>query len=116
MANLDVAGLLAYLLSIYPSVTFDPSLDTLVPAPISDVSAAVTNTLYTAIHAGLPTWVASFLPKPQAILSATAPIPISLTPAQLKAALLGLSSKDLLTDIPAKTVNLLVFNNATTLK
>jgi hypothetical protein len=36
-----------------------------------------------------------------------------LTPAQLKALVLDLATRDLLTDIPDKTPNLLLFNNAT---
>jgi len=116
MASPHVAGLLAYLLSIYPSVTFDPSIES-TTAPVDGVASIATATLYTAIHANLPVWVASFLPKPQAVLSNTvAPIPSTLTPAQLKDAIIALSSPDLLSDIPANTINLLVFNNATTLK
>ncbi|KAG8862602.1 serine protease [Tulasnella sp. 330] len=118
MASPHVAGLLAYLLSIYPSVTFDPEIQS--TEAVSSISATITATVYTAIHANLPIWVASFLPKPQqaqAVFgSSVAPIPSALTPAQLKAAILQLSSPDLLTDIPSNTINLLVFNNATALK
>ncbi|KAG9027350.1 serine protease [Tulasnella sp. JGI-2019a] len=121
MASPHVAGLLAYLLSIYPSVTFDPELyNTVAPASVSSMASTVTATVYTVIHANLPVWVATFLPKPQqaqAVFgSSVAPIPSGLTPAQLKAALIDLASPGLLTDIPKNTVNLLVFNNATSLK
>jgi len=119
MASPHVAGLVAYLLSIYPSVTFDPSIGgSVAPAPLAGIASIATATLYTVIHANLPTWVASFLPKPQAVLSGAdvAPIPTMLTPEQLKAALLELASPDMLSDIPANTINLLVFNNATQLK
>lgn len=135
----DVAGLLAYLLSIYPSATFDPETKSFVPASaqLSSVSAAATSTLYAVVHANLPSWAAAFLPAPQAViaqvsgfasrmtfstvgLSVTqdelAPIPTILTPAQLKAAILALSTKDVLTDLPKNTVNKLIFNNATDLK
>jgi len=83
MASPHVAGLLAYLLSIYPSVTFDPSVQSAaVPETASSLSAMATATIYTAVHANLPVWVASFLPKPQQVLSSTvAPIPTILTPA-----------------------------------
>jgi cerevisin len=44
------------------------------------------------------------------------PVPSPLpTPAMLKKALLALSTKDALSMLPAKTVNLLIFNNATDL-
>jgi len=121
MASPHVAGLLAYLLSIYPSVTFDPSVSSLVPDtaayPLGAAGAAATSSFFAVVHANLPNWVSTFLPAPQATLAvpsdAVAPIPITLSPAQLKAAILELSSPGLLTDIPAKTINLLVFNNAT---
>ena len=39
--------------------------------------------------------------------------PTTLSPKQLKKALLGLSTPGALTDLPKDTVNLLIFNNAT---
>ncbi|KAG8905065.1 serine protease [Tulasnella sp. 403] len=120
MASPHVAGLLAYLLSIYPSSTFDPK-PAAVPnvTPLNSVTSAATTGFYTAVHASLPVWVSSFLPAPQVALAPRddmAPIPIILNPAQLKAAIINLASEGLLTDIPRDTKNLLVYNNATELK
>jgi cerevisin len=116
MASPHVAGLIAYLLSIYPSVTFDPEVGKY-NTPTDSVMAMATATLYTAIHANLPVWIASFLPKPQAVLTnSAAPIPSIITPFQLKSAIEELSSPGLLTGVPENTVNLLVFNNATHFK
>ena len=109
MASPHVAGLLAYLLSIYPSVTFDPEIEYVQP------TSPVATGLWAVVHANLPSWVASFLPTPQVSFTA-APIPVILSPAQLKAALLSLSTEGVLSDLPAKTINLLIFNNATDLK
>lgn len=123
MASPHVAGLLAYFLSIYPSVSFEPLLEnSLIPETIlgSTIAAAGMRSLYTVVHAALPAWISSALPSPfmagaqQAFsTSSVAPIPHTLTPAQLKKAILTLSLKDQLTDLPEKTVNKLIFNNAT---
>lgn len=138
----DVAGLLAYLLSIYPSVTFDPEIKAaLIPEsatqPLTGFAAVATSGFYAAVHANLPSWVSHFLPSPVSLLvrvrsptefsldgdltffpsqDELAPIPAVLTPAQLKKAILALSSPDMLSDIPKDTVNKLIFNNATELK
>jgi len=114
---IDVAGLLAYLLSIYPSTTFNPSVEQALTPSFSlesTVSAAASSSVYVSIHAALPAWASAYLPKPVQATFGVAPVPSKgITPAQLKAAILELSSPDLLSDIPANTVNLLVFNNAT---
>jgi len=119
MASPHTAGLLAYLLSLYPSKEFDhfladdvnsgslESQTTFLSGPLSSV--------YGFTYSSLPSWITGFLPPPSWI-EALAPVPKPpvLTPAQLKKALLGLASQDLLSDLPEKTPNLLIFNNATT--
>jgi len=42
-----------------------------------------------------------------------APVPKTLSPKQLKQALLSLASSGMLKDLPKDTANLLIFNNAT---
>jgi cerevisin len=62
----------------------------------------------------MPRWVGGFLPSPRLVHAITAPIEYKpLSPAVLKKALIKLSSKGLLTEIPSDTVNLLIFNNYT---
>ena len=125
MASPHIAGLLAYLLSIYPSKTFDPSfgadesLISLTSSRFQDSqgkSSALS--FYTMAHRVLPSFIASYLPSPKlldTVLSNedVAPIPKTLTPSQLKKALIALATEGVLSDLPAKTVNLLAFNNAT---
>jgi cerevisin len=115
MASPHTAGLLAYLLSLYPSETFNPE-------PEKDyfafpTLAQQTFSGYAVVHAALPSFIARFLPAPSFVDAFVAPVPYpdrpTMTPNQLKKALIALSSKGLLTDLPAETVNLLVFNNAT---
>ena len=118
MASPHTAGLLAYLLSIYPSAAFDPLLgpDFLPPSLSSQSSPAGFASVYALAHAALPSWVSEFLPSPRFldIVDDVAPTgPLTLTPEQLKKALVALSSKDMLDSLPPKTVNLLIFNNAT---
>lgn len=118
MASPHTAGLLAYLLSIYPHETFDPTFDSEFNV-ISLQSERIfrhPSSLYSVAHAALPQWISNFLPPPSLVDAVVAPIPKkpeTLTPLQLKKAVLKLSSQDLLTDLPDQTVNLLIFNNAT---
>ncbi|KAJ3510822.1 hypothetical protein NLJ89_g4457 [Agrocybe chaxingu] len=125
MASPHTAGLLAYLLSIYPSTEFDPEIDALgnivslqsqrvLSSPFS--SSVSPSSLYSSVHRALPSFMTSFLPSPRLVDAVLAPIPKkpeTLTPLLLKKALLALSSKGMLADLPAKTVNLLIYNNAT---
>ena len=123
MASPHTAGLLAYLLSIYPSEQFDPPLSSdlfpVVYAP--EVSLATESisisTLYALTHAVLPSWASRFLLPPR-LVEAIAPVPPKRpafpSPKQLKTALISLSTKGVLTDLPTNTSNLLIFNNATT--
>ena len=130
MASPHVAGLLAYFLSIYPSESFDPTFDSadrlisiksqhVLSAPCSE---STPSSLYTMAHNSLPSFISSYLPTPEFIDSVlqhsretVGPIPgkPTLTPTQLKQALLALGSEGMLSGLPEKTVNLLAFNNAT---
>ncbi|OCH93509.1 hypothetical protein OBBRIDRAFT_749477 [Obba rivulosa] len=107
MASPHTAGILAYLLSLYPSSTFNPHI-----AP--DLAQPSLARAYALAHAALPTWAAVFLPPP-ALVEAVAPVPKvpTLTPAQLKQALLALATPGALDELPKDTPNLLIFNNAT---
>ncbi|TFL02886.1 peptidase S8/S53 domain-containing protein [Pterulicium gracile] len=118
MASPHTAGMLAYLLSIYPSVTFDPETKELVPNPLykQAVFANPVKAAYNMARSTLPTWIANVLPpleyfgvKEQTVSYA----PHTMSPSQLKEALLGLSTKGALSELPVDTVNLLIFNNAT---
>ena len=117
MASPHVAGLLAYFLSIYPSKHFDPSFDEK-DNLLSLESERVwqkSSSLYSLVHSVMPAFIADFLPSPSFVEAAIAPVPKrpTLTPLQLKKALLALSSKGMLSKLPDSTVNLLIFNNAT---
>jgi len=115
MASPHTAGLLAYLLSLYPSNTFNPDLKAgMVPPALNSVSQRAFNSMYAFAHASLPGWVAGLIPAPS-VLDAVAAAPeyTTLTPTQLKTALLDLASPDKLKELPAQTVNKLIFNNAT---
>jgi len=106
-ASSHTAGLLAYLLSIYPSPTFDPISK--IPPPVLPYAS-----FYSFCHTVLPHWVIEFLPSLRWFL--TVPIasgPAEISPMELKRALLDLSSKGMLTGIPPETQNLLIFNNIT---
>ncbi|TFK74715.1 hypothetical protein BDN72DRAFT_854009 [Pluteus cervinus] len=110
MASPHVAGLLAYLLSIYPSQTFNPAVDAIF-AESAPAQSPFLASFFAVANAALPRWASALLPV---IAEAVAPVPPkTLTPLQLKNALIALSSRGLLSDLPGKTPNLLVFNNAT---
>ena len=113
MASPHTAGLLAYFLSLYPSKSFNPHVSAFIPPPaIQSVPQRAFGTILTFAHAALPSWMSSMLPPP--ILETVAPIPFpTLTPAQLKDALIALATPGALTKLRARTPNLLIFNNAT---
>ncbi|TFK83434.1 hypothetical protein K466DRAFT_665835 [Polyporus arcularius HHB13444] len=120
MASPHTAGLLAYLLSLYPSKTFNPNaVPDLVPQAMTEqvFSASTVSGVYALAYSVMPSWVSTFLPPPALVedSSADAPVPPpSLTPKQLKVALLALSTENALLDaLPSGTPNLLIFNNAT---
>jgi cerevisin len=108
MASPHICGLLAYLLSIHGTETFD--IAELAGARMVESDA----TVYAKAYSLLPPMLRAILPPPQS-LKFVAPNhgDAKVTPAQLKKALLGLSSSGKLTDLPAGTPNLLAFNNAT---
>ena len=116
MASPHICGLLAYLLSIHPSITFSVSNAEIDAMPaIADGKSS----LYTRAYSLLPKLVQAVLPTPPtfnvADLVTLAPIPKNgtLSTKQLKKALISLASPGMLTDLPAGTPNLLAFNNAT---
>jgi len=113
MASPHTAGLLAYLLSLYPSKTFDPDTSTFVSPPlVQSVPQRAFGTIFSFARAALPSWMSSMISSP--ILDTAAPIPFpTLTPAQLKKALLALATEGIFTELPPKTPNLLIYNNAT---
>lgn len=116
MASPHTAGMLAYLLSLYPSTDFNPQLTgDMVPPELTLFAPASFSNVYSSVHAALPSWVTAFLPSPAAVedVAPTPKEPISITPKQLKRALLGLATADVFTELPALTPNLLIFNNAT---
>ena len=110
MASPHTAGLIAYILSLYPSDSFNPYLSPDLASQHSSFSS-----VYAAAHAALPSWVSSFLPTPELVeeVAPTPKDPISLTPLQLKKALLALATQNALTPLPDLTPNLLIYNNAT---
>lgn len=107
----QTVGLMAYLLSLYPSKVFNPEI----PKKSSTTSDTY-QALLSVAHATFPGWMTYLLPAP-ATESSFAPIPSEpeLTPAIMKKALIALSSKDKLSDLPDDTVNYLIYNNATAL-
>lgn len=115
MASPHTAGLLAYLLSLYPSVTFNPSVaPDLASMKTYSLSSSLENA-YALAYSAMPSWVATFLPPPELMQEpAVAPVPYpTLTPAQLKQALFALSTKDVFVELPTGSPNRLIFNNAT---
>ena len=115
MASPHTAGLLAYLLSLYPSVQFNPDVTPASANIFQEQPAHMFGSVYALAHYVLPSWAASFLPPPELVLD-VAPVPLStISPAQMKLALLALATEDALLDVlPSGTPNLLIFNNATT--
>jgi cerevisin len=115
MASPHVAGLLAYLLSIFPDPNFNPSIASLdLPAPLTAVSSNPTmKTILSIARYIMPSYFAAEVVEET---ESVAPIPTTISPAQLKKALIKLSSPDKLTDVGQGSPNLLVFNNATLLQ
>jgi cerevisin len=115
MASPHICGLLAYLLSLADvegSVLYNEqnaSAENVVVKQ-EDVSA------YAKAYGLLPEVMQNVLPTPADLADgvATRPTPPKkgkVTPAQLKKALIKLSSSGLLKDLPAQTVNLLAYND-----
>ncbi|KAJ7736573.1 peptidase S8/S53 domain-containing protein [Mycena maculata] len=109
MASPHTVGLVAYLLGIYPSHTFDPVFGSafgFLP-PAQQVQHPLD--VYALLRAAFPWPFANLLPAPRAPER-----PDALTPAQMKIALLALATQDKLSGLPANTPNALIFNNAST--
>ncbi|KAJ7181146.1 subtilisin-like serine protease [Mycena filopes] len=102
MAAPHTAGLVAYLLGIYPARTFDPVFADARPL-------AAPSRVYAVLRMALPRPFAGLLPPTAQALGH----PATLTPAEMKAALLRLATRGKLTGLPIDTPNALVFNNAT---
>ena len=125
MASPHTAGLLAYLLSIYPSEEFSPTFDSdenLLSLHseriLSTPGSASPSSLYAMAHQALPPFISSYLPSPEVLDimlgdANVAPIPKKITPAQLKKAVTKLGTPDMLSDISEDTPNLLIYNNCT---
>ena len=110
MASPYTASLLAYLLSLYPSKSFDPELSAFASLPVQSFPQRALGTVSAVAHATLPSWMSLMLLP----VLETAPTPFpTLTPAQPKGALLTLATPAIFLILPSKTPNLLIFNNAT---
>jgi cerevisin len=118
MASPHICGLLAYLLSIQGTETFN--IYTGDVTDVSDSTQAQAASLYARAYSLLPNYAQAVLPTPLTTTQLDvspegddmAPIP-KITPAKLKKALIALASPGLLSDLPSGTPNLLAFNNAT---
>lgn len=121
MASPHTAGVLAYLLSIHPSEKFNPVIDAndnIVSLTQPQQPFLIGSSVYAIAHSSLPSWIRTFLPSPVLAekIGLTAPIPgkpKTLTPLQLKQALVKLASPNVISDLPPKTANLLIFTNHT---
>ncbi len=112
MASPHTAGLMAYLLSIYPSPQFNPKFDE--KYNVISLQDQHSFDAYSVLRDSLPSWISYYMPSPRLLEALTAPIPgKTLTPLQLKKAIAVLASQGILSDLPEDTVNLLIFNNAT---
>lgn len=129
MASPHTAGLLAYLLSLYPSKSFDPNTGTIdlnaatqqffvASSSTADYHVAGLSSIWKIVTSIVPKWLSHDVAQERSVDTYeggedVAPIPETLSPKKLKAALLALSTGDVLTDLPKGTPNLLIFNNAT---
>lgn len=142
MACPHVAGYAAYMLEIYGTETFplmsqkdlnaltllageQPTAEELANAEAEDsmiTSSGSSTSFYSLLYNSLPFGAKSFLPTPKAygyLADAIAPVPTvpeQLTPAQIKGLITKLSSKNILTNLPEGTPNVLLYNNATSSK
>jgi cerevisin len=129
MASPHTAGMLAYLLSIYPSKSFDPttsSFDLEAAADFFSVASSTTNdypiaglsNVFHMLKKVLPGWMVRSVAEENYVDDYqggddVAPVPNTLSPKKLKQALLTLATTNILTDLPSGTPNLLIYNNAT---
>ena len=120
---ISAAGMLAYLLSIYPSASFDPEIGTIDLSKRFPLNSAMTPTdpAFASVFAFARRLIAVFSKDETKRADEVtyspgedvAPVPKTLSPKQLKQALLSLASSNMLSDLPKGTPNLLIFNNAT---
>jgi len=108
MATPHTAGLLAYLLSLYPSTEFNPDTNEF-EFSSNPLGSHPMATAYAIAKAALPEWISTLLPAPRVGGDKHR----TLTPPQLKKALLKLATPNVFKELPAETPNLLIFNNAT---
>jgi cerevisin len=106
MATPHIAGLMAYLVSVYGTPAFNPSLLDSTVSP-----TGLTTSTYGKALSLMPSYIAAFLPSAEAVAALnTAPVPSKgdkLTPIQMKKALINLSTKNILSgDLPVGTPNL----------
>jgi cerevisin len=133
MASPHTAGMLAYLLSLYPSKSFDPStqiFDFETATDFFSMASATTNeypiaglsTILKAFKSVMPSWIGgnvhhasrSFVDTYQGGYEVAA-VPDTISPKHMKQALLALATSGKLTDLPGGSPNLLIYNNATAL-
>ncbi|TRM68946.1 peptidase S8/S53 domain-containing protein [Schizophyllum amplum] len=113
MASPHVAGLLAYLLSIYPSASFNPNVEEPKVMLFNDAPLAQAQKTFFAVARNILSTFLPIAPSAEALFAPVPKDPKPLSPSQLKQALIDLSTSGVLEDLPSGTPNLLVFNNAT---
>jgi cerevisin len=127
MASPHTAGMLAYLLSLYPSKSFDPKTATFdfdQAGQFFSVASAVNNDypiggVLAVLKKFMPTWIVRSLASSERQVDEyvsgydVAPVPDTMSPKKLKGALLVLSTEGVLSDLPSGSPNLLIYNNAT---
>ncbi|KAG8799148.1 serine protease [Serendipita sp. 411] len=126
MASPHTAGLLAYYLSLYPSKSFDPKTSTINFDVVAEFSTVATSeypiagisSVVSVLKKLMPGWFAKDITAESMLAYEpaydVAAVPETLSPKQLKAAVLNIATSDALSDLPKGTPNLLIFNNATT--
>ncbi|KAK1234244.1 proteinase B [Marasmius sp. AFHP31] len=115
MASPHTAGLMAYLLSIYPSETFNPVFEKDIDLSSSAQRTFSAASLYALARSALPSFINGYLPDPSWFFDdVVAPVPHkTISTTQMKKALIDLGTRGAISGLPADTVNILLFNNAT---
>lgn len=141
MATPHIAGLGAYLLSVYGTETLPymtarelAKLDKIAGSTLSEsalietilaqtpaasiqsVASSSSSSVYSVVYSAMPRLAQALFPTPATQLEAVAPVDKVITtikPNQLKGLLISLSSKGLLSGVGEGSPNLLAFNNAT---
>lgn len=141
LATLQIAGLGAYLLSVYGTETLPymtarelAKLDKIAGSTLSEsalietilaqtpaasiqsVASSSSSSVYSVVYSAMPRLAQALFPTPATQLEAVAPVDKVITtikPNQLKGLLISLSSKGLLSGVGEGSPNLLAFNNAT---